>query len=187
MKNNNNDNIEDNILIARIQNDDKDAFKALYKKYSKRLYNFSLRYFRNNKEEAEDLVQSIFIKMWFNRKSNAKIKDIKSYLFTSASNYIINYIKKQAIQSKYIMNDTFLGHFYSEGTYDKVYLSDLEKSLDSIVKTLPLMQQKVFRLSRIELLSHEEIAEKLGISLRTVENHIYRALKVIKKNLEKHN
>jgi RNA polymerase sigma-70 factor (ECF subfamily) len=182
-----NELLEDNTLIARIQNDDKDAFKALYKRYSGKLYNFSLRYFQNYKEEAEDLVQSIFIKIWINRKSIAGIKDFRSYIYTSAVNYIINYLRKKSIHGKYIENEILLSHLSSETTYDQVYLWDLEKSLDSVVESLPIMQQQVFRLSRIELLSHEEIAEKLGISLRTVENHIYRALKVIKKNLEKYN
>jgi RNA polymerase sigma-70 factor (ECF subfamily) len=110
--------------------------------------------------------------------------EIKSYIYKSAVNYIYNFLRKNTIRTRYIESEINEGKTYSDITYEQVIVKDLENSIYSIIDTLPLQQQQVIRLSRIEYLSHEEIAEKLNISLRTVENHIYRALKTIKKRLE---
>lgn len=174
--------IGDNILVGKIRNDDKEAFKSLYDHYSRRLYYFSIRCKLNN-YESEELVQSVFINLWERRKFLDEKMEIKSYIYKSAVNYAYNSLRKTAIRNRYIESAISENKTYSDITYEQVYVNDLENSIYTIIDSLPLQQQQVIRLSRIEYLSHEEIAEKLNISLRTVENHIYRALKTIKKKL----
>jgi len=176
-------NSNDNMLVIRIRNDSKDAFKLLYDRYSKKLYYFSLRYLGDN-EEAEELVQSVFINIWEHRGSLDETMSVKSYIYRSAVNYIYNYLKKEAIRAKFIETELQTGEFQSNQTYDQIFFHDLEKSINSIIETLPLQQQKIFRLSRFEGLSHEKIAENLDLSVRTVENQVYRALKIIKSKLK---
>lgn len=177
------ENIEDNHLVIKIKDDNKEAFNLLYYRYCKKLYYFSLKYLHNS-EEAEELVQSVFTSVWIHRKSLDVTLSVKNYIYRSAVNYIYNHLKKKAIRTQFIESELQKGEFQSNQTYDQVFFNDLEESINSIIKTLPSQQQQVFRLSRIESLTHEEIAQKLDISLRTVENHIYRALKIIKNKLK---
>lgn len=175
-------NITDNILVVRIRNDDKDAFRSLYDRYGKKIYYFSLRFLGNN-EEAEDLVQTVFINLWINREMLDERQEIRSYVYKSAVNSIYNIIKRRSIRASYSETAIREGEPSADITFEKVVGRDLEELVSSIIENLPEQQRHVFRLSRIECMNHEEIANKLGISLRTVENHIYRALKVIRKKL----
>lgn len=177
------DDISDNLLVMRIHDDCKDAFKSLYDRYGKRLYYFSLRYLCSD-EEAKDLVQTVFISIWEHRKSLDATLSIKNYIYTSAVNNIYNCMKKKAIRAKFIESNMKKGEPYYNFTYDQVFFNEMEGLLFSIIKTLPSHQQRIFQLSRFEGLTHEEIAKKLDISVRTVENQIYRALKIIKSKLK---
>lgn len=176
------DHNNDNLLVARIRNDNKDAFKSLYDRYGKKIYYFSLRFLGNN-EEAEDLVQSVFINLWINRKMLDQGQEIRSYIYKSAVNSIYNIIKRRSVRARYSETVIREGEPFSDVTFEKVVGRDLEELVNSIISNLPEQQRQVFRLSRTECMTHEEIANKLGISLRTVENHMYRALKVIRKKL----
>ena len=173
------DNVSDELLVSRIRQNDKDAFKSLYNRYSKKIYFFSLKYLKN-RVEVEELVQSVFINVWCNRKFLDASFPVKSYIYKSAVNFIYNYLKKTAIRNRFIESEILKGETHSDLTYEQVFFRDLERTIISVVETLPSQQQKIFRLSRYEGLTHQEIAEKLDISVRTVENQIYRALKMIR-------
>jgi RNA polymerase sigma-70 factor, ECF subfamily len=176
-------NNSDNVLAIMIRNDNKDAFRILYDRYNKKLYYFSLRYL-NDYEEAEELVQSVFISIWEHRKSLDESMSVKNYIYRSAVNYIYNHLKKKAVHARFVEAELQKGELQTDQTYDQVCCNDLESSINSIVEALPSQQQKIFRLSRIEGLSYEEIAKSLDLSVRTVENQIYRALKIIKSKMK---
>ncbi len=172
-------NVTDNLLVTRIRQNDKDAFKSLYNRYSKRIYFFSLKYLGND-IEVEELVQSVFINIWENRKSLDATSSVKSYIYKCAVNYIYNYLKKKTIHARFIESQIHKDETHSNHTYEEIFFHDLEKSINSVVGTLPSQQQKIFQLSRYEGLTDKEIAGKLNLSVRTVENQLYRALKKIK-------
>lgn len=177
------DNISDNLLVTKIQNNDKEAFKLLYNRYNKKIYYFSLKYLGIN-VEAEELVQSVFISVWENRESLDANGSVRNYIYKSAVNYIYNYLKKKAIRARFIESEISKGEIHSNLTYEQVFFHDLERSLNEVVENLPSQQQKIFQLSRYEGLTTKEIAEKLNLSERTVENQIYRSLKVIRNALK---
>jgi RNA polymerase sigma-70 factor (ECF subfamily) len=177
------DNVDDNLLVTRIRKNDKDAFKLLYRRYSKKIYFFSLKYL-SDRVEAEELVQTVFINVWLNRDSLDETISVKNYIYKAAVNYIYNYLKKKAIRSRFIESEIKKGEISSDDTYEQVYFHDLERSINSIVETLPSQQQKIFLLNREEGLTQMEIAKKLELSVRTVENQMYRALKTIRTILK---
>jgi len=177
------ENISDNLLVMRIRNDDKNAFKSLYDRYNKKIYFFALKYLGNN-GESEELVQSVFINVWENRDSLNAALSVRNYIYKAAVNYIYNYLKKKAIRARFIEAEINKGETLSNHTYEEVFFHDLERSVNSIVESLPSQQQRIFQLSRYEGLANKEIAEKLDLSVRTVENQMYRALKVIRNILK---
>ncbi|RPI69935.1 MAG: RNA polymerase sigma-70 factor, partial [Ignavibacteriales bacterium] len=140
--------------------------------------------FLGSKEETEELVQSVFINIWEQRGSLDETQSVKSYIYRSAINYITNYLKKKTIRTRFSEQELHKDDIHSDLTYEQVFFHDLERSINSIVETLPSQQQKIFRLSRYEGLTHQEIAKKLDLSVRTVENQMYRALKVLRTILK---
>lgn len=177
------DSITDDLLVSKIRENNEDAFKSLYDRYSKKIYYFSLRYLAS-KEETEELVQSIFINLWERRRSLDATLTIKSYIYRSAVNYITNYLRKKAIRTRFNETEIQKAEIPSNHIYEQVFLHDLERTITSVVETLPTQQQKIFRLSRYEGLTNKEIAGKLDLSVRTVENQMYRVLKVLRKFLK---
>lgn len=173
---------DENILASRIRNDSLEAFEILFHRYKKKLYYFSLRYLENS-ADAEELVQVVFINVWEHRKTLDETRSLKSYIYRSAVNYLYNFLRKKAIRRKYAEIEMQKPEMSVNQTYDHIFLMDLEKKIDTIVASLPPQQQKIFNLSRFEGLTHNEISNKLSLSVRTVENQIYRAIKVIKKAL----
>jgi RNA polymerase sigma-70 factor (ECF subfamily) len=173
---------DDYELVRQLKDNDQQALELLYINYSRKIFYFSLKYLQN-KAEAEDLVQTIFINLWEHRAFLDPNLPVKSYIFRSATNLIYNCIKRRAIRSRYIEYELSRSDRQSNQTYDTVYLHDLEKSISEIITSLPPQQQRIFKMSRNNGYSYEMIAQKLDISVRTVENQIYRTLKVIRKSL----
>jgi RNA polymerase sigma-70 factor (ECF subfamily) len=168
-------NDSDKKLLCGIRDNDLSAFEMLYNRYKRKIYAFSLKYLRN-RTEAEDLVQNIFINLWEHRQSLDETQSIK--------NHIYNIYKNRAIRTRYLEYEIKRLDQSSNPTYDLVIMHDLESTINNVVTTLPPQQQKIFSMSRGENYSHEEIAKKLDLSVRTVENQIYRTLKVIRKRLD---
>lgn len=174
-----NDQTNDNILAARIKNSNREAFGLLYKRYRKIIYFFSLRFLRDP-ADAEEIVQIVFVSIWEHRYQIDEKKNIKSYIYRIAVNFIYNSLKKKAIRNKYIENELQKSESYLN-PYDEIFYNDLDERIGAVISTLPPQQQKIFSFRHFEGLSHEEIAHRLDISVRTVENQIYRVNMVLKE------
>lgn len=170
-------------LIQKLQEGDVGAFDLIYKKYSKTLYIFSFKYLRST-DEAEELVQSVFVKLWENRKTLKKELSFKSYIFTIAYNDICKLFRKRNYQQKFI-NDILYEKSQSSSEFEDSidYKSVLER-VQQIVNKLSERQKSVFLKSRQEGKSTKEIAEELGLSPGTVDNYISESLKFIRKHLQ---
>jgi RNA polymerase sigma-70 factor (ECF subfamily) len=173
----------DNLLASAISKGSIEAFEQLFHRYKRKLYYFSLKY-TDDTFDAEELVQTVFINLWEHRKSLDENKSVKNYLYKSAVNLIYNNLKRKAVRRNYIDRELSKPEESVNQTYEQIFCNELEKKIDSILLSLPPQQQKIISFSRFDGLSHEEIAEKLDLSVRTVENQIYRATKVLKKHLE---
>ena len=165
--------LSDYELIELIRAGNKNAFTQLYDKYWEELINSAFKIL-NNKDAAQDVVQEVFIELWDKRK-NLFIEKIPPYLHQSVRYSVFRYIRK----SKMIVdNFDFLNNSQSVNTTEEdVDFNELSDMLEASIKELPEQCQKVFRLSRYENLSNREIANRLNISVRTVDNHISKALK----------
>jgi len=179
--------ISDDIeLVERLQKGEVEAFDSIYNKYSGKLYAFGLKYLRS-KAEAEELVQSVFLKVWENYKNLKKESSIKSYLFTIAYNEICNLFRKRNYRQKFI-NDTLYEN--TQTSYEIETSIDCQSVLDQvqqIIDKLPEKQKIIFLKSRHEGKSTKEIAEEIGLSPGTVDNYISDALKIIRSKMQSEN
>ena len=175
------ENISDSELAWKIKTGDKAAYQELFIRYSPRIYNFSHSYLKN-KADAEELVQDVFLKIWEKRELLDHAKNIKSLIFKIAVNSIYDFIRKKNIINAF--NDFAKANFETgtENTWHSVILEDMNQNLQNLVMQLPEQQQKIFQLSKIDGLSSDEIAAKLNLSKRTVENHLYRAVSYLKEH-----
>lgn len=172
--------MKDEILdqVRELKSGSCEAFTVLYFKYSKRLYAFAMSYLKNE-VEVEEIVQDVFLSIWKNRTELKEDCSFDSYVFTIAKNAILNTLRskkykisylnyKEAYPSKYILLE------------EELNFHELEKIYLSVVDTLSPRKREVFILNRVNLLSYKEVATKLGISVKTVENHMSSALAEIR-------
>lgn len=160
-------------------------FKVLYELFSRKIFSVSVR-FGLSHEEASEVVQDVFVKVWQYRHTLDENLSVNAYLFTITKNLLITRQKKQAYEiayKKYLEKQDISSLLDTENV---VVYSELEALTQSIIRKLPAQQREIFLLSKSKNLSHKEIADKLNVSLRTVENQVYRATKKIKDALKKH-
>jgi RNA polymerase sigma-70 factor (ECF subfamily) len=169
-----------------MKNKEVECFEKLYYQLQPRLYAYCRKYI-NDKEQAKDIVQECFISLWEN--FNTVNTSPEFYLFKSIHNRCISHFR--SIKTKVACDDTIdiqlaeMG-IHSELHYPLVelYLNDINTLLQQTIEGLPEKCKQIFILSRYHGLKNQEIAEKLSISVRTVESQIYNALKILKNTLK---
>jgi RNA polymerase sigma-70 factor, ECF subfamily len=170
-------------LMQEIKADNMFAFDELYKKYSKRVYKFGYSILKTT-EESEDLIQDVFLNFWNNRLNIEKESSVRSYIFTTTYNSAISVIRKKARTSEFIEYLKSLQNINEEPVNVELEYNELSNKLNEIIKILPQRQKEVYQLHKIEGLNYKQIAERLNISVNTIENHMAHALKTIRKKLD---
>jgi RNA polymerase sigma-70 factor, ECF subfamily len=183
--------MSNNDLVRCLKDGDNDAFNALYKKYSPRLFGFANSYVRDS-FMAGNLVQDAFMALWENRKKLAADSNVPSYLLTIVKNKALNHLNQ--IKSKTKAVGKIQNHYSRELELrcatlnacnpEQIFKTEVEAIIKSTIESLPEQCRKTILLSRYEGLSNKEIAEKMNISLKGVEFHITRALKNLRVNLK---
>lgn len=167
-------------LINLLKRGDQSAFTEIYKRYWQKLFTVAANKI-NDLEEAREIVQNIFISLW-NRREQLQIKGtLSNYLAVSVKYRVINVLDKQNNHQKYL--DSLNSSELDDSTQQWLSFMELKERLASLVAELPEKCRLVFELSREQGYSQKEIAEKLGISEKTVEGHLTKATKSLKAGL----
>jgi RNA polymerase sigma-70 factor (family 1) len=171
-------------LWNAIRNDDYRAFTELFKRYWLILYKTATHYIKDN-EAAEEIVHDLFVNIWKGRQT-LQIEDFKSYLKLATRYEVFHQIKKRRASplSYYEEVPENNNNTSVNSGYESIRSRELEIELEKHLVQLPDRCREIFLLSRREHLSNTEIAEKLGISKRSVENQITNALKYLRMNLK---
>lgn len=136
-----------------------------------------------NQDDAADIVQHLFVKLWEKRSEIEILSNVKSYLYRSAYNASLNAVKKSKRQVLFGSLESEIEPVSSDDTSDMLLSQELEGRIEEALEQLPEKCGEVFRMSRFSELSYKEIAEKLGISVKTVENHMGKALRLMRNEL----
>jgi RNA polymerase sigma-70 factor (ECF subfamily) len=169
-------------LAHKIKASDANAFKAAFELYQEGIFNFA-HYKLGNIEAAEDVVQEVFIKLWENRHHLKEDRSLKSYLYTIANNLALNYIRHTKVVMKF-QQESKEESSSQDSPHSSLEKKEFHEKLLAGIAALPEKQRLVFMMSRMESLSYKEIAERLDISIKTVESHIGPALKALRKSLQ---
>lgn len=150
--------------------------------YRVRIYHFIYKFVKN-RSLADDLTQDIMLKIWIYRDRISDLEEIDSYIMRMSKNHIVDHFKKLAKEKSY--QEEIWGRMQkSENKVASLlFTQEMEAQLDEILKDLPPRQQEVYHLNKKEGLSLQEIADRLDIAPNTAKNHLSRALKVIRTQM----
>jgi RNA polymerase sigma-70 factor (family 1) len=173
-----NTDFDDTIFVEKLRKGDLESFDLLYDKYAGRLHNFGMKYLKSE-EETEELVQTVFLKVWEYRRNLKKESSFKSYLFTIAYNDICKVFRKKYYHQKYV-SDILNENPQPFAEIEKgVQCKSILERIQQIIERLPERQKVIFRKSREEGKSSREIADEIGLSPGTVDNYISQSMKFI--------
>ncbi|MCB0533550.1 MAG: RNA polymerase sigma-70 factor [Saprospiraceae bacterium] len=172
---------DENKLAQALQLGDEAAFEAVFRRWYEPLCHYACRLADGDMDEAEDLVQQAFVKLWEHRAKLQVTWSLKAYLYKSVHNACLNRLRSRQVQSKYLdftaqQPDTM--HTQPDDT-----TPELRERFQQALDSLPPQCRHVFELSRFEALKYREIADQLGISIKTVETQMGKALRVLRVQL----
>ena len=176
-----NGNLIDFILIE-ISKGNEMAFEQLFLQYQPKVVSF-LTGLTHDSSISRDMAQEIFLAIWRDRSRLARVDSISSYLYQMARNKAFDYFDHLSVVDRYV--DDYLGRGSEEyaDVEEGLFARELKCLIERVIDEMPPQRQRVFRMSREYGLSNDEIASRLNISKRTVENHLTAALAVLRKVL----
>jgi RNA polymerase sigma-70 factor (ECF subfamily) len=172
----------DKEIVEQLRGGSKEAFRLLFDELGPKIHAFAFSYLKNE-ADAEELLQDVFLKLWEIRSSLDSSRNIKSLLFKICINLIYDFIRRKNIEQAYLEYSGRNNSVNVENTWNEVIYNDMLNNLQRLVANMPEQRQRIFRLSREDGFSNEEIAKQLDLSRRTVENQLYRAVSFLKDKI----
>ena len=173
-----------NILIERMKGGDREAFNQLFRRFYPPLVRFGIRFVADADLSAE-IVQDLFVKLWSNHEKLSFNTSFESYMLTSVRNAAITYINKERSHAEANLR-VYTEDSDATDPSETLQSNNLEESYRQVLKTMPEKRREVFLASRFEGLKYSEIAEKLGLSQKTVEAHMSAAIKQLREGLKEY-
>lgn len=165
---------------SSFQISDEKAFDEQFRLWYSPLVRYALSFTEGDQEAAEDLVQEAFAKLWTQRETIDFQHTVKAYLYRMVHNQALNRLRAHRTQERYVNHQTRYMAQEFDAPHDE---SELQKRFQQVLNDLPAQCRQVFGLSRFEELKYREIADKLGISVKTVETHMGKALRIMRHEL----
>ena len=172
-------NYTDTELTTLIAEGDKPAFAELYNRYWLELYNKAYQRLQN-KEQVEDIIQDVFVKLWV-RRAEVTIDNVQAYLHTAIRFGILNYMERKTGPKSFL--DLFDAIAYSPAADEVILEKELLVLISAYIDSLPNKRQKIFLMHMKENLSTLEIAERLNISQKTVQNQLATSMQGLHKKI----
>ncbi|WP_321516301.1 RNA polymerase sigma-70 factor [Marinifilum fragile] len=171
-----------NAILLSIQKGNIEEFEKLFKFYYPLLCHYAVKFVKNP-DQAEEVVQNLFCQIWEDRKKLKIHTSFKAYLYRATYLNSLQYLRKKGIRNQYEdhlkntrINDSSTNHTLEE--------KEIQTIIQNTLSNLPERCSKIFKMSRFEGLKYHEIADKLSISVKTVEANMGKALKAFRKNLK---
>lgn len=170
-------------LIINLKKGSRKAFDTIYTMYAKRLYAYCIQYTKS-KEDAEEIVQDVFVRLWTCKKSIRQKETLRNLLFIMSKHYLINAYRKHINSPIYEDYIKYQNDISSINQTSPLEYEEFEKQVKAILYKLPATQSKVIEMSKLNCLSNKKIALKLQLSEQTVKNQLSLGLKQLREELK---
>lgn len=174
--------IAEELLVIRLRGNDAEAFNLLFHKYGNKLFSFALGYLKT-KEDAEEIVQDVFLKVWKNRHTLDEHYSFSGFLFSIAYRTILNQIRKRKNEKVCLIELEKRNSDVHHGTEESIIYTALQQVSQVAIAGLPPRRKAIFQMVKEQNMSHKQVAEKLHISTKTVEAQMSEALKYLRRFL----
>ena len=173
---------DEKVLFENVKKGDLHSFETIFHQYYGLLCSLAEKY-TGNTDSAEEIVQDFFVRFWEKREILNIETSVKNYLFRSVKNQCLNYIQHKKIKDKH--NLTIISEHESNDSFeDNLPEIDLAEKIEESISSLPEKRREIFRLSREDGLKYHEIADKMNISIKTVETQMSLAIKYLRTKLK---
>lgn len=159
-----------------------EQFEIVYKSYFKGLHAYANSILEDF-EQSEEMVQQVFLKLWERRKNIEINISVQAYLYRSVYNESMNYLKHEKVKQAHVSFVKHTTNEISDNHHKDIHTKELEINIRKALNKLPEQCRTIFQLSRFEELKYKEIAERLQLSIKTVENQMGKALKIMRTEL----
>ena len=180
-----NSKLESVISISGLKSGEHKAYERLFKDFYAPLCRYAHGILRDA-DEAEDMVQKTFCKLWDQRDNIEIHTSIKSYLYRIVHNDCMNKIKQQSIRSEHNEHYAYEKDTLSDSVESTVLMNELEHRIEAVINNMPPRCREVFKMSRYRQLSYAEIARELDITTNTVQTQIVKALRLLRTGLKEY-
>lgn len=174
--------LENESVTTLLGKRDEIAFEQVFKTHFKRLHAYAFTLLQNE-TEAEEIVQQVFFKLWDRNESLSISGSVTAYLYRAVHNESLNHIKHQKVKTSHQLQVAYRMKNESEQPGKKLLGRELEKKIHEALNELPEQCRTIFQMSRFDDMKYREIADKLDISVKTVENQMGKALKLMRAKL----
>lgn len=167
-------------IALRIKTGDEQAFEQVFRSNYAGMCGFAGKYI-DDKDEAEEVVQEVFFNYWSKKETLDIIGALEAYLYRSVRNACLNHLKHMQVRTKFVEQASLQEEECSFS--NSIEVLELQVKIEDSIDQLPSERKKIFKLSREEGLKYREIADQLGLSVKTVETQMGKALKFLRENL----
>ena len=174
--------LDDKVIIRNLKKGDVQSFDNIFNKYNKKVYYFALSYLKN-REEAQDVVQEVFMNLWKHRDQINEYYVFSKYLFKITYNATCKTFRKQASDKKQLEEVVRNSIEEDNSTNLDIEYNSLYETVNAFIEKMPARQKEIYLLSINEQLTTEQIAQRLNISKKTVENYLSRVKTSVKKSI----
>jgi RNA polymerase sigma-70 factor (ECF subfamily) len=171
-----------NIQIEKMKAGDRESFNQVFRRYYSPMVRFCIRYVADS-DIASEIVQDLFVKLWSNREKISFNTSFESYMLTSVRNSALTYINKERVHAE-VNERIFTDDSDANDPSETLQSNNLESSYRAILANMPEKRREVFLASRYDGLKYAEIADKMGLSQKTVEAHMTAAIKQLREGLK---
>ncbi|ADB38395.1 RNA polymerase sigma-70 factor [Spirosoma linguale] len=172
-------------ILSAISNGNERAFESVFRQYYAPLCRYA-RQLVPDPDEAEEEVQAMFLTVWEKRENLNITISLKAYLYRAVHNRCLNRIKHISVRDEHREHSRYLGESLVESPMQTLLGDELSDRLQRTIQKLPEQCRLAFTLSRFDELKYGEIADQLGISIKTVENQIGKALRILRTELSEY-
>jgi RNA polymerase sigma-70 factor (ECF subfamily) len=173
---------QDEQMALLLSKRDEAAFEQVFKTHYKRLHAYAFTMLKDE-DDAEEMVQQVFFKLWERSEHLSFSGPIAAYLYRAVHNESLNFLKHQKVKTGHQLHVAYSMKNKSEQAHPRMIGKELENKFREALNELPEQCRTVFQLSRFEDMKYKDIADKLDISVKTVENHMGKALKLLRTKL----